>query len=79
MFDCFKNAKETLENTLEDVSVEEIKTAVKAELSPSIKQYDDEQIDLLITLFMDEYNRRYGTEYPVWNEFASKFYNGKIL
>lgn len=79
MFDCFKNAKETLENTLEDVSVEEIKTAVKAELSPSIKQYDDEQIDLLITLFMDEYNRRYGTEYPVWNEFASKFYNGEIL
>ncbi len=71
IFDYFKNAKEVLERSAEEVSVEDLKTAIMAELTPSIMQYDDEQVNLLITLIIKEYTDRYYIDYPIWREFAS--------
>ena len=55
IFDYFKNAKETLEKSAGEVSVEDLKTLVMAELTPSIMEYEDEQVNLLITLIIKEY------------------------
>lgn len=79
VFDYFKNAKETLENTAKKVSPEDLKFVIKSELIPSIKQYDDEQINLLLTLIIQEYQNRYHTDYPVWHEFVMQLAGGKII
>lgn len=70
VFDYFKNAKETLEHSYDEVSAEALRTAILAELEPSIMEYADEQVDLLITLIIKEYTERYFVDYPVWREFA---------
>ena len=79
VYDYFKNTKDALEKTSDEVSVEHLKTAIMAELSPSIVQYEDEQIDLLITLIMKEYYDRYYIDYPIWHEFATRMTRGEII
>lgn len=79
IFDYFKNAKETLEKAAEEISVEELKIAIMAELNPSIMQYEDEQVNLLITLIIKEYTDRYFIDYPIWREFANCVARGEII
>ena len=79
IFDYFKNAKDVLERSVEETSVEDLKTAIIAELEPSIMQFEDEQINLLITLIIKEYSDRYFVDYPIWHEFASRIARGDIV
>lgn len=79
IFDYFKNAKETLEMSAEEVSVEDLKTLIMAELTPSIMEYEDEQINLLITLIIKEYIDRYYIDHPIWHEFAACMARGEIV
>lgn len=79
IFDYFKNAKYVLERSVEETSVEDLKTAIIAELEPSIMQFEDEQINLLITLIIKEYSDRYFVDYPIWHEFASRIARGDIV
>lgn len=79
VFDYFKNAKETLENTSKDVSVDDLKTAIISELNPSVMQCDDDQLNLLITLIIQEYQSRYHVDYPVWREFTLRLSKGEIV
>lgn len=79
IFDYFKNAKETLERSAEEVSVEDLKTSIMAELTPSIMEYEDEQVNLLITLIIKEYIDRYYVDHPIWREFAACMARGEII
>lgn len=79
IFDYFKNAKEALEKSAEEVSVEDLKTSIMAELTPSIMEYEDEQVNLLITLIIKEYIDRYYVDHPIWREFASCMARGEII
>lgn len=79
LFDYFENAKETLENSMEETTVQELKTAIVSELNPSIMQYDDEQVDLLITLIIKEYTDRYYVDHPLWREFAIRMSRGEVI
>ena len=79
VFDYFKNTKEALENTVEEVSVEDLKIAIISELNPSVIQYDDDQLNLLITLIIQEYQNRYHIDYPVWREFTARLARGEII
>ena len=79
IFDYFKNAKDVLESSAEEVSVEDLKTAIIAELEPSVMQFEDEQVDLLITLIIKEYTIRYYVDYPIWREFATRIAGGDII
>lgn len=78
IFDYFKNAKEALEKSAEEISVEDLKTAIMTELNPSIMQYEDEQVNLLITLIIKEYIDRYHIDYPIWLEFADSMARREI-
>lgn len=80
VFDYFQNAKESLENSVNEDSVENLKTAIMSSLSPSIMEYEDEQVDLLITLILKEYIDRYSVEYPpIWQEFAVSMVRREII
>lgn len=79
VFDHFKNAKKVLESTVEEVTVEDLKAAIMAELDPSIMQFEDEQINLLITLILKEYTDRYYVDHPLWREFAIRMAKGEII
>jgi DNA helicase HerA-like ATPase len=79
IFDYFKNAKETLEKSAEEVSVEDLKTVIMAELTPSIMEYEDEQVNLLITLIIKEYTDRYYVDCPIWQEFVTCMAKGEII
>lgn len=79
MFDHFQNAKEALEKSAEEASVEELKISIIAELTPSIIEFEDEQVNLLITLIMKEYIDRYYIDYPIWREFATCIARGEII
>lgn len=79
VFDHFKNAKAVLEHTAEEASVEDLKTSIMAELEPSIMQFEDEQINLLITLILKEYTDRYFVDHPLWREFAIRMARGEII
>ena len=79
IFDYFKNAKETLEKSADEVSVEDLKTSIMAELTPSIMEYEDEQVNLLITLIIKEYIDRYYVDHPIWREFAACMARGEII
>jgi len=79
LFDYFENTKDALENSLEGKTVEEFKTAVISELSPSVLEFNDEQIDLLITLIIKEYTNRYCVDHPIWKEFAIRMSRGEII
>ena len=50
-----------------------------AELAPSVMEYEDEQINLLITLIIKEYTDRYAIDHPIWREFANCVTKGKIV
>ncbi len=78
IYDHFKNTKETLEITIEETSPEMMKMAIISELTPSIMEYTDEQINLLITLIIKEYTERYHIDYPIWREFALKTAKGEV-
>ena len=79
VFDYFKNAKDTLEMSAEEVSVEDLKAAIMAELTPSIMEYEDEQVNLLITLIIKEYTERYYIDHPIWHEFVACMARGDII
>lgn len=79
VFDYFKNAKEVLEKSAGEISVDDVRTVIMAELEPSIMEYDEEQVNILITLIMKEYVERYGVDYPIWREFASFAGRSKII
>ena len=79
VFDSFENAKDALEQTRQDLTVENLKLAIMAELRPSIVACSDEQIDCLLTLLIYEYIERYHVEYPVWREFAEHIAGGDVL
>lgn len=79
IFDYFKNAKDVLESSAEETSVENLKTAIMAELEPSIMQFEDEQVNLLITLIIKEYIDRYYVDHPIWREFAISIARGDIV
>ena len=79
VFDYFRNTKEILEKSASEMSVEDVRMVLTAELEPSIIEYDDEKINLLIMLIMKEYVNRYYVDYPVWREFASYVGRGKIV
>lgn len=70
IFDYFKNTKEVLEKSASEESVDDVRIMLMAELQPSIMEFDDKQIDLLITLIMKEYIDRYCVDYPIWREFV---------
>ena len=55
------------------------KNAIMAELDPSIMQFEDEQINILITLIIKEYTDRYYVDYPLWREFAIRMARGEII
>lgn len=78
VFDHFKNAKEALEGTIESPSVDTLKMEILAKLEPSVMQYNDDQINALITLIISEYTNRYLIDYPVWREFAQRVSEGGI-
>ena len=73
------NAKDVLESSAEETSVEALKTAIMAELEPSVMQFEDEQINLLITLIIKEYTDRYYVDHPIWHEFVSRIARGDII
>lgn len=79
VFDSFENAKDALEQTRQDLTVENLKLAIMAELRPSIVACSDEQIDCLLTLLISEYIERYHVEYPVWREFAEHIAGGDVV
>ena len=79
VFDSFENAKDALEQTTQDLSVENLKLAIMAELRPSIVVCSDEPIDCLLTLLISEYIERYHVEYPVWREFAEHIAGGDVV
>ncbi len=81
LFDYFKNVKDVLKSSAEKTSVEDLKKVIMAKLEPSITQFKfgDEQINLLITLIIQEYINRYGVEYPIWQEFAIRIAKGGII
>lgn len=79
VFDHFKNTRAVLENTVEAASVEDLKTSIMAELDPSIMQFEDEQMNLLITLIVKEYIDRYYVDHPLWREFAIRMARGGIV
>ena len=79
VFDYFRNTKEILEKSVSEMSVDDVRMVLMAELEPSIIEYDDEKINLLIMLIMKEYVNRYYVDYPVWREFASYVGRGKIV
>lgn len=79
IFDYFKNTKETLERSAEEVSVEDLKIAIMSQLTPSIMEYEDEQVDLLITLIIKEYIDRYYVDHPIWREFAACMARREII
>lgn len=79
VFDYFRNTKEILEKSASEMSVDDVRMVLTAELEPSIIEYDDEKINLLIMLIMKEYVNRYYVDYPVWREFASYVGRGKIV
>ena len=79
IFDYLKNAKEALEKSTDAVSVNELKTALMAELIPSIMEYEDEQINSLIKLIIEYYRTHYRIDYPIWREFLECTEEGKIL
>ena len=70
IFDYFKNTKDVLEKSASEESVDDVRIMLMAELQPSIMEFDDKQIDLLITLIMKEYIDRYCVDYPIWHEFV---------
>lgn len=78
VFDHFKNAKEALEGTIESPSVDTLKMEILAKLEPSVMQYNDDQINALLTLIISEYTNRYLIDYPVWREFAQRVSEGGI-
>ena len=71
IFDYFDNTKEVLENSVDEISIEDLKTSIMAELSPSIIDFGEEQINLLITLIFKEYVDRYHVDYPIWHDFTA--------
>ena len=73
IFDYFKNTKEVLEKSASEESVDDVRIMLMAELQPSIMEFDDKQIDLLITLIMKEYIDRYCVDYPIWHEFVDQW------
>lgn len=79
IFDYFKNTKEALEMSAKEVNVEDLKLSIMAELTPSIMEYEDEQVNLLITLIIKEYIDRYYIDYPIWREFTSCMAKGEII
>ena len=79
VFDYFRNTKEILEKSASEMSVDDVRMVLTAELEPSIIEYDDEKINLLIMLIMKEYVNRYYVDYPVWREFASYVGRGKVV
>lgn len=79
MFDYFKNAKETLEDSADEISAEDLKTAIIAQLTPSVLECTDEQINLIITLIIKEYTDRYHLDRPVWAELVEKISRGEII
>ena len=79
VFDYFRNTKEVLEKSAGEMSVDDVRMVLMAELEPSIIEYDDEKVNLLIMLIMKEYVNRYYVDYPVWREFASYVGRGKIV
>lgn len=79
LFDYFENAKDILEKTANEVNPQDLKTAIMAELRPSIMEYDDAQINLLITLVIREYMNRYFVDYPVWREFVADMIERNLL
>lgn len=79
LFDYFENAKSTLERSAEQMTVEELKISIVAELSPSIMEYEDEQVNLLITLLIKEYIDRFRIDHPIWREFAFLMARGEIV
>ena len=70
IFDYFKNTKDVLEKSASEESVDDVRIMLMAELQPSIMEFDDKQIDLLITLIMKEYIDRYCVDFPIWHEFV---------
>ena len=56
-----------------------MKIAIISELNPSVIQYDDDQLNLLITLIIQEYQNRYHIDYPVWREFTVRLARGEII
>ena len=71
-FDYFKNTKITLDKTIDGEDIYELKADIITNLEPSIIEYDDEQINLIITLIINEYINRYHIDYPIWQEFVIK-------
>ena len=72
VFDYFKNTKITLDKTIDGEDIYELKADIITNLEPSIIEYDDEQINLIITLIINEYINRYHIDYPIWQEFVIK-------
>ena len=79
VYDYFMNTKETLEKSAGEITAADLKTAIISELTPSVMEYDDEQVNLLITLILKEYTDRYFIDYPVWHDFANRVARGEII
>ena len=79
VYEHFENAKSVLEDSVDETSIEELKTAIIAELEPSIMQFDDEKINILICLIIKEYTERYYIDYPIWHEFVINVNRGRIV
>lgn len=79
IFDYFKNTRETLEDSAEEISAENLKVAIAAQLNPSILECTDEQINLIITLIIKEYTDRYHLDRPVWSELVERISRGEII
>lgn len=79
IFDYFNNTKEVLEKTKNEISADDLKKAIVAELKPSIIQLEDEQIDLLIELIILEYRNRYKIDFLVWDEFTVQMKKGRFI
>ena len=79
IFDYFKNTKDVLEKSKGEVSVKDLKTSIIAQLDPSVMEYENEEIDLLIELIIMEYFNRYQIDCQIWNDFMQQRKEGKLI
>ena len=68
-----------LEKSKGEVSVKDLKTSIIAQLDPSVMEYENEEIDLLIELIIMEYFNRYQIDCQIWNDFMQQRKEGKLI
>lgn len=78
VYDYFENSKETLESSINELTIEDLRLHIMTTLEPSVFEYDDEIIDSAISLIIKEYVHRYQIDHTVWQDFLIMLEKGEI-